>query len=176
MGRETIIIDGAPTITLSELLRPGLKAVFVGLNPSPTSVAAGHYYQGQHGRTLWKRLQRFGILEAAPVGQEDMHAFANGFGFADLVRRPTRSAGELSTIEKKVAVDGLVERLKVLGNHPVIAFTYAEPLRIAGGRLQAEGYTVVRTPSPYERDDRMTDVRLAIEHSERTRISREHSE
>jgi hypothetical protein len=31
--------------TLEDLLRPGLDAVCVGINPTPTSVAAGHYYQ-----------------------------------------------------------------------------------------------------------------------------------
>ena len=35
MGRETL--------TLADLLRPGLRAVVVGINPSPVSVAAGHY-------------------------------------------------------------------------------------------------------------------------------------
>ena len=32
--------------TLADLFRHGLRAVVVGINPSPVSVAAGHYYQG----------------------------------------------------------------------------------------------------------------------------------
>ena len=50
---EPILIDGRLTETLPEYLRPGLRAVFVGLNPSPVSVAAGHYYQGKLGRRFW---------------------------------------------------------------------------------------------------------------------------
>lgn len=30
--------------TLEDLLRPGLRAVCVGINPAPVSVAAGHYF------------------------------------------------------------------------------------------------------------------------------------
>ncbi|MBV9247290.1 MAG: hypothetical protein JO366_21040 [Methylobacteriaceae bacterium] len=45
VGTETIKISGQDVRTLRELLRPGLKAVFVGINPSRVSVDAGHYYQ-----------------------------------------------------------------------------------------------------------------------------------
>jgi hypothetical protein len=34
---------GEKAETLADLLRPGLRAVVVGINPSPVSVAAGHY-------------------------------------------------------------------------------------------------------------------------------------
>jgi hypothetical protein len=47
---------GASVLTLGDLLRPGLYAVVVGINPSPVSVAAGHYYQGQIGQRFFKRL------------------------------------------------------------------------------------------------------------------------
>ncbi|MGF1657817.1 MAG: uracil-DNA glycosylase family protein [Rubrimonas sp.] len=175
MGRETVLVDGRPTPTLAELLRPGLKAVFVGLNPSPTSVAAGHYYQGRHGRTLWKRLQKFGILAPAPAGQEDVHAFASGFGFADLVRRPTRGASDLTRREKQEAVDDLINRLGGLGDKPIIAFVYAEPAELAGARLIAEGYVVERMPGPYAPtsvvEARMNDLRSAIERGGRTGTS-----
>jgi hypothetical protein len=38
---EEIILHGKAVTALKELLRPGLKAVFVGLNPPPVSVASG---------------------------------------------------------------------------------------------------------------------------------------
>jgi TDG/mug DNA glycosylase family protein len=38
--------------TLDDLLRPGLRAVAIGINPTPKSVAAGHYYQGKYGQTF----------------------------------------------------------------------------------------------------------------------------
>ena len=42
--------------------RDGL--LFVGLNPSPVSVEAGHYHQGRLGRTFWRRLMLARILPA----------------------------------------------------------------------------------------------------------------
>jgi TDG/mug DNA glycosylase family protein len=35
---------GQQVETLEDLLRPGLRAVCIGINPAPTSVGAGHYY------------------------------------------------------------------------------------------------------------------------------------
>jgi hypothetical protein len=34
---------GQQVETLEDLLRPGLRAVCIGINPAPTSVRAGHY-------------------------------------------------------------------------------------------------------------------------------------
>jgi double-stranded uracil-DNA glycosylase len=152
MATETIMIGGVPVVTLRELLGPSLQAVFVGFNPSPVSVAAGHYYQGQHGRTLWGRLARYGILPNAPKGMEDEHAFRLGFGFADLVRRPTASIKHISPCELREAVDGLVERLSVAGK-PRVVFTYLRPWEIAGRALEQAGHRVLRMPSPYESPD-----------------------
>lgn len=41
---------GAEYLTLRDVLPESPRAVVVGLNPSPVSVAAGHYYQGQVGQ------------------------------------------------------------------------------------------------------------------------------
>ncbi len=35
---------GQQVETLEDLLRPGLRAVCIGINPAPTSVGAGHYH------------------------------------------------------------------------------------------------------------------------------------
>jgi hypothetical protein len=53
---------GEEVETLEDLLRPGLLAVCIGINPSPTSVAAGHYYQGQIGKRFCERLRRAELL------------------------------------------------------------------------------------------------------------------
>lgn len=53
---------GEPVEPLADLLRPGLRAVCVGINPSPVSVAAGHYYQGRLGRLFFSRLYEAGVL------------------------------------------------------------------------------------------------------------------
>jgi double-stranded uracil-DNA glycosylase len=139
-------------VTLRELLRPSLRAIFVGFNPAPVSVSAGHYYQGRHGRTFWSRLARYGIVPHAPKGAEDDHAFRLGFGFADLIRRPTASIREMNMREQREAVDGLVKRLSVCGR-PLVVFTYMGPWKLAHTALEQSGYRVLRMPGPYEAPD-----------------------
>lgn len=83
-----------PVLTLEDLLRPGLRAVAVGVNPAPDSVAAGHYYQGSYGQTFFRRLRKAGLV---PDGErfEDDRAFAAGIGFTDVVKRPTTGVKDL---------------------------------------------------------------------------------
>ena len=85
--------------TLEDLLRPGLRAVCVGINPSPVSVQAGHYYQGILGQRFLARLRYVGLVDGGWRGFEDDAAFAAGVGFTDIVKRPTRDAAALSAAE-----------------------------------------------------------------------------
>src|SRR5436305_487590 len=85
---------GTEVETLEDLLRPQLRAVCVGINPAPASVAAGHYYQGHLGQQFFSRLRSDGVIPEDP-GWEDDVAFATGIGFTDIVKRPTPSAREL---------------------------------------------------------------------------------
>jgi TDG/mug DNA glycosylase family protein len=84
---------GVPVMTLEDLLRPGLLAVSIGINPAPASVEAGHYYQGRLGQAFFERLRRAGMLPRKP-GWEDDLAYANGVGFT-IVKRPTASEKEV---------------------------------------------------------------------------------
>src|ERR1044072_5421812 len=64
----TVVIDGTPVQTLEDLPPLRDRLLFVGLNPSPVSVAAGHYFQGRLGRTFWRRLVTAALLPPpAPV-------------------------------------------------------------------------------------------------------------
>jgi TDG/mug DNA glycosylase family protein len=85
---------GTPVETLEDLLRPGLRAVCVGINPAPDSVRAGHYYQGKLGQQFYGRLRRAGVLPRA-AGWEDDLAFELGLGFTDIVKRPTGGSKEV---------------------------------------------------------------------------------
>jgi TDG/mug DNA glycosylase family protein len=62
---------GATVETVQDLLPESPRAVIVGVNPAPTSVQAGHYYQGQLGQRLWQRLTRSGLLSIAADQSED---------------------------------------------------------------------------------------------------------
>jgi len=89
---------GQPVETLKNLLRPGLRAVCIGINPSPVGVAAGHDYQGRVGQRFFSRLRRAGVI-GGRVGFEDELAYAAGVGFTDIVKRPTARAADVRAEE-----------------------------------------------------------------------------
>jgi len=161
MPREKIYVEGRKIETLAELLRPGLRFIVVGLNPSPVSVQAGHYYQGQLGRRIvFGRLQNSKIVGPLPKGREDEVAFKKyGVGFADLVRRPSNRADSLTRAEKAQAVPGLLRRLGRTGDKPPLLFVFKDAFDAAAAALSEAGYTLHRMPPPY---DPTKDVELAM--------------
>ena len=148
-GQERITVGCQEIVTLKERLRPGLSAVLVGINPTPVSVKAGHYYQGTLGKRLWSRLQGFGLLSNLRAGKEDEIAFKAGFGFADVVRFPTSRAQELSTSEKARGAEELTRRLSALPDRPLVIFVFAEADKFAGVLLRKAGFSTFRMPGPY---------------------------
>lgn len=163
MSRVTIVVDGGQVETLAELLQPGLRAVVIGLNPSPVSVAAGHYFQGPLGLRLWQRLQLAGVVRDLPPGGEDDEAFRQGIGFADVVRVPSRNASRLTPGALRRAAPDLHERLLAAGVRPPtkLIFVFAKAFDAAAPLLRESGYDVLRMPGPYASTADVTEA-LAV--------------
>ena len=147
--------------TLADLLRPGLRAVTVGINPAPASVQAGHYYQGHAGQTFFRRLHKVGLLPEGP-GFEDDRAFDAGIGFTDVVKRPTRSEADLTKQELEYGNSLLQPRLASAGA-PLLTFVFKRAATTLIGSfdghgllppaLQLYGARLFVMPGPYERTD-----------------------
>jgi TDG/mug DNA glycosylase family protein len=105
--------------TLSDLLRDGLDVVFVGINPSVYSAAQGHYFARKINR-FWPAFSRSRLSLAARAGLgverlEPMHDRLLqdfGFGFTDLVKRPSPRSTDLTREEPKEGVAALARKLK----------------------------------------------------------------
>jgi TDG/mug DNA glycosylase family protein len=160
--RVSITWNGERIETLADLLRPGLRAVCVGINPSPVSVAAGHYYRGRVGQRFWARLRQADVLNEAP-GFEDDTAFAAGIGFTDIIKRPSPRADDLSAAELERGRAELREKL--LACEPgLLVFTFKKTAVALFGQFEGYGHrpelglagipTFVM-PGPYERADRV---------------------
>jgi TDG/mug DNA glycosylase family protein len=155
---------GVSVETLEDLLRPGLRAVCVGINPSPVSVAAGHYYQGRAGQRFFGRLREAQILPAVAGGHEDDAAFAAGIGFTDIIKRPTPNAKELRAAEYEHG-RGLLER-KLRRHQPeLLIFTFKKTAQVLFGSFAGNGFVsglrfggsdVFVMPGPYEGADSAT--------------------
>ncbi len=85
--------------TLSHLLTPGLRLVFIGYNPAIFSAQAGHYY-ARPGNVFWRQLSQSGLV-AREVHPEDDRGLPleAAIGFTDLCCRPTVRAEHLSRDE-----------------------------------------------------------------------------
>lgn len=123
--------------TLEDLLRPELGAVCVGINPAPTSVRTGHYYQGRLGQQFYERLRRAGLLRRAS-GWEDDLAFENGIGFTDIVKRATAKASEVRPDEYAHG-RGLL-RAKIEAVQPrLVIFTFKKTAEVLFGPITGNG-------------------------------------
>ena len=88
--RITTLIDGEQVETLADLPPLRDRLLFVGLNPSPVSVEAGHYHQGRLGQTFWRRLMTAGVIpRGTPIETADDALMAAGHGITDLIKLPT---------------------------------------------------------------------------------------
>ena len=104
-----------------DILRPGLKLVFCGYNPSLTSGRSGHHY-AHPGNRFWRVLHATGITNRLYEPQEDERLLDLGIGFTNLCSRPTRRADELTREEIRAGAEEL--RAKLEEYRPrVVAYT-----------------------------------------------------
>lgn len=96
-----------------DLLRPGLKLLFCGYNPSLKSGLTGHHY-AHPGNRFWRVLHAAGITERLYRPEEDTALLDRGIGFTNLCPRPTRRADELSREEIRAGASALRATLEHL--------------------------------------------------------------
>jgi TDG/mug DNA glycosylase family protein len=95
---------------LPEYLRPGLDAVFIGFNPGETAARRGHYY-AYPGNRFWWLLHQSGLTPRLLRPDEDHLMPTLGYGLIDLVRRPSRTSGDLERWEFAAGRKALLEGL-----------------------------------------------------------------
>lgn len=131
--RTTIEVDGVGVTTLADLPPLRDRLLFVGLNPSPVSVEAGHYHQGRLGRTFWHRLMLAQVLPpATPVETADEALVAAGHGITDLLKTPT-ARDEASDATLTAGVGPLWQKIAIW-RPAAIVFIYKRAATIAAGR------------------------------------------
>lgn len=153
---------GTAYLTLKDVWPERPRAVIVGLNPPPGSVAKGHYYQGPVGQRQMHRLVAGGLLPMPADGRtfEDA-AVSVGIGFTDIVKRPTVGEKDLTRVELAFGMEALSDRLAER-EVPTVICVYRQPVRALLGdegvpgwqpRRTAWGARVFRMPGPYAATD-----------------------
>jgi TDG/mug DNA glycosylase family protein len=148
-------IRAARKRTLPDVIGPGLRVLFCGINPGLWSAAIGHHF-GRPGNRFWPALHAGGFTDRVFSPYEDGSLLSLGLGLTNLVGRASAAAAELSEKELRHGRHSLES--KVLLHRPAcVAFLGIGAYRIAFSRPQAilgrQGETIGETalwalPSP----------------------------
>ena len=96
---------------LPDHLRPGLRALFVGINPSIRSAETGHHYAGANNR-FWELVSNSGLVPGRLAYHEDSSLLLHGLGLTNIVSRATRSSSDLGRDDFRKGAEELVEKLR----------------------------------------------------------------
>ena len=131
--RITVLLHGLPVETLADLPPEPGRLLFVGLNPSPVSVAAGHYHRGRLGLSFWRRLVRAEILPPdTELGRADDALVAAGHGITDLLKLPT-PRDTATESELRAGVGPLFQKVAIWRPAAVV-FVYKRGAEACAGR------------------------------------------
>jgi double-stranded uracil-DNA glycosylase len=121
--------------TVPDLIAPGLKVLFSGINPSLYSAAVGHHF-ARPGNRYWPALHASGFTPRLLSPFEGVMLLDLGYGITNVVERATASADELPATEFVEGGRRLEE--KILEYAPrIVAFLGITAYRSAFGRPRA---------------------------------------
>ena len=98
----TADLEAAAGRVVPDLIAPGLKVLFCGINPGLYSAAVGHHF-ARPGNRFWPALHKAGFTPRLLAAEEERELLALGYGITNMVSRATLRADELTSEE---LVDG----------------------------------------------------------------------
>ena len=81
--------------TVPDLIQPGLRVLFVGINPGLYTAAIGHHF-GRPGNRFWPALHAGGFTPRVLNPFEEDELLSYGLGITNVVARATATADELT--------------------------------------------------------------------------------
>jgi TDG/mug DNA glycosylase family protein len=151
VGFTAAALDALYGRTLPDTVGPGLRLLFVGINPGLHTVAVQAPF-ARRGNRFYPALYRAGITDRAidaSAGLRDVdraHLFDRGVGITSLVAAATRRADELSRaqlVEGAVALEARVAALKpdVVAMLGITAYrtAFARPAALPGRQPEMVG-------------------------------------
>jgi TDG/mug DNA glycosylase family protein len=136
-------LERARERTLTDLVRPGLRVLFCGINPGLYSAATGHHF-ARPGNRFWPALHRSGFTPRQLRPDEEQTMLDLGLGLTNLVKRATSNADELAAEE--LIAGGRALRRKLTRYEPqFVAFVGIGAYRTAFGDKRA---ALGRQPEP----------------------------
>jgi TDG/mug DNA glycosylase family protein len=94
---------------VADVLAPGLRVLFCGINPGLWSAAVGHHF-ARPGNRFWKALHLSGLTPRQLAPDEEAELLALGLGITNLVERATAGAADLGPGELRAGGGRLAAR------------------------------------------------------------------
>lgn len=118
--------------TVPDVIGPGLKVLFCGINPGLWTAAVGHHF-ARPGNRFWPALHQGGFTPRLLAAHEEHEMLQWGYGITNLVARTTARADQLD--EAEFAKGGKLLAAKVRRYKPqVLALLGLGAYRSAFGR------------------------------------------
>ncbi len=128
-------LEAAAEQTLPDVIGPGLRVLFCGINPGLYSAAVGHHF-ARPGNRFWPALYAAGFTDRLLSPFEDKALPAYGCGLTNLVSRATAGAHSLERRELEEGARQL--EAKVARFRPrLVAVVGIGAYRVAFGRSHA---------------------------------------
>jgi len=99
--RRTVVRQSLGTLSrkrLTDHIRPGVRILFVGINPSLRSAATGHHFAGYSNR-FWRLLFESKLLSEPLTYQDDWRLPDWGLGLTNIIQRPSAGIDALKPSE-----------------------------------------------------------------------------
>jgi len=122
---------------LRDILKPGPRILFVGINPSIRSEQMGHHFASP-GNPFWRLLFAAQLVPEELTSENDRRMVEFDLAMTNLCARATRSAAELSTAEMIAGRDVLARKIRRVRPR-VVAFVGVSIYRRFFGVAQGEG-------------------------------------
>jgi TDG/mug DNA glycosylase family protein len=116
MGFTRAELESFRDATIPDLVEPGVRLLFVGINPGLWTAATGTPF-ARPGNRFWPALVEAGVLPRLPryaeeLGDDDRRMiFDAGVGVSNLVARATARADEVSRDELRAGAAALADRV-----------------------------------------------------------------
>lgn len=153
--------------TVADVIAPGLKVLFCGINPGLYSGATGHHF-ARPGNRFWPVLHLAGFSARQLSPAEEQLLLPAGYGITNLVARATATADELAPAElvagqQRLAATAAEYKPRVVAVLGIGAYrtAFARPRAVLGPQAETLAGTrlwVLPNPSGLNAHYQLTDL------------------